>query len=76
MTPQEAKEIANVVLVKFGEQPIVVTEACTDRKKIERVLHEYAKRLRAKRPAFNVIKDDRMLPDLVIQRITEGLISE
>ena len=73
MTAQEAQEIANTVLELFDEQPIALDETGTDRDKLKRVLHEYAKRLRVTRPELDVIKDDKMLPDLVIHRIAEAL---
>ena len=74
MTPQQALELANGVLTVVGEAPLPPpSPAGSERQRVEAILHAYATRLREKQPALRKIKDDRMLPDIVIQRIVEAL---
>ncbi len=74
MTVQEALDLVNGVLKLVGDEPLSPPPPTgTDRQGVEAILHVYATRLRAKRPALRKVKDDRMLPDIVIQKISAAL---
>ena len=74
MTAQEALELANGMLKIAGEEPLSPPQKTgSDRQCVEAILHTYAIRLRKKRPSLQKIKDDRMLPDIVIQKIAAAL---
>ena len=74
MTTQEALDLVNGVLKVVGDKPLSQhppTE--TDRQGVKAILHAYATHLREKRPDLRKIEDDRMLPDIVIQKIAAAL---
>ncbi|MDO9543439.1 MAG: hypothetical protein Q7J98_14120 [Kiritimatiellia bacterium] len=74
MTAQEALELANGVLKIGGEEPLSPPpKTGSDQQRVEAILNTYATRLREKRPSLQKIKDDRMLPDIVIQKIAAAL---
>ena len=74
MTGTEALNLANAVLRSVGESALSLPDLMgTEREQIKTVSRAYAARLREKQPRFSQIKDDGMLPDMVIQKLREEL---
>ena len=69
MDPAKEYELANSVLSLVGEDPIAFPIEGPAREKVEHLLSVYAARLRRKEPRYELLKDDTMLPDLVVQRL-------
>jgi len=74
MTGTEALDLANGVLRTVGEDSLSVPDVTgPEKERIEAVLRAYVARLRKSQPRYHAIKDERLLPDIVVQRITEEL---
>jgi hypothetical protein len=74
MTGNEALTLANGVLRTVGENPLSVPDQSgTERERVEAVFRAYVARLRKNQPRYQAFNDDRLLPDIVVQRIREEL---
>jgi hypothetical protein len=62
-------EIVNAALAMAGQDLIAAPSDGTDRQKVEFLLSTYVARLKLAMPAYQAIKDSRLIPDLVVQHL-------
>ena len=63
----------NAILTRFGEDPIAVPSDGTDRQKIEFLLNTYAESLKQAVPNYRNLKDNRLIPEIVVQHLVSIL---
>ena len=69
-------ELVNHVLTWFGQDPIETPSEGTNRQKIEFLLNTYAERLKRDVPKYKDIKNNRLIPDMVVQYLVSVLQAE
>ncbi len=69
-------EAVNATLAWVGQDPIAVPSDGADRQKIEFLLNTYAEKLKLAVPKYRVCKDNRLIPELVVQHLMSILGAE
>lgn len=69
-------EIVNAALTWIGQDPIEIPSEGTDRQKIEFLLNTYAERLKRNVSKYRYIKNNRLIPDMVVQHLISVLEAE
>jgi hypothetical protein len=66
-------EAVNAALAMVRQDPMAAPSDGTDRQKIEFLLSTYVARLKLAVPAYQQLKDNRLIPDLVVQHLVSVL---
>lgn len=66
-------EVVNAALTWVGQDPIPVPLDGTSRQKIEILLNTYVEKLKRAVPKYRNCKDNRLIPELVVQHLVSIL---
>ena len=73
MNVNKEYKTVNEMLKLFGQAPIEVPSTGSAKEKIEFLLNTYAEKLKAANPQYRKFKDNRQIPEMIIQYLVSAI---